>query len=181
PWWLYGPLFAANFLPWSLLAPVAGWLIWRKRWWRDDAEIRFGTIWCVTIIAVLSCVSFKRADYLLPAYPGAALLIGCVGERLYTLAVNRRAVIVGFAVPALGCVVGWLVYIQVFMPAKDRQLEYQTFALEVRHLCPRPQKLTFFRTESHALAFHVGRPLDIFVEGEKLAEQGGRPRTRDIG
>jgi 4-amino-4-deoxy-L-arabinose transferase-like glycosyltransferase len=180
PWWLYGPLFAANFLPWSLLVPAVGWLIWRNRWWRDDSEARFGAIWFVAIFVVLSCVSFKRADYLLPAYPGAALSIGCVGERLYTLAVNRRRLVLGFAVTALGCVVGWFVFLHTVLPRKDSQLEYRTFATAVRQICPQPRQLTFFRTESHALAFHVGRPLDIFVEWEKLAEQAARPKPQYI-
>jgi len=180
PWWLYGPLFAANFLPWSLVVPVAGWLILRNGWWRDDPEIRFGAIWFAAIFGVLSCVSFKRADYLLPAYPGAALLIGGVGERLYTWGVTRRRLVVAFAIMAISCAGGWLVFLHTVMPWKDRKLEYQTFATEIRQLCPKPRQLTFFRTESHALAFHVGRPLDIFVEWEKLAERASRPEPQYI-
>jgi 4-amino-4-deoxy-L-arabinose transferase-like glycosyltransferase len=180
PWWLYGPLFAANFLPWSLTVPVAGWLIWRKGWWRDDPEIRFAAIWLIAILGVLSCVSFKRADYMLPAYPGAALLIGCVGERHFASAVNRRKLAWGFGIAAGGCVVGWIVFLHAVMPGKDRQLEYQSFAAEIRHYCPAPDPLGFFRTESHALAFHVGRPLDIFVEWEKLAERMERTTPQFI-
>jgi hypothetical protein len=180
PWWLYGPLFAANFLPWSLVVPVAGWLAWRKGWWRDDAELRFGAIWFAAIFSFLSCVSFKRADYLLPAYPGVALVVGCVGERLLASVVNPRPLLVCFGVTAFGCVLGWIVFLQAVMPGKDRQLEYQSFAAEIRHYCPRPEPLCFFRTESHALAFHVGRPLDIFVEWEKLAERTERTKPQYI-
>src|SRR5262249_30229361 len=90
PWWLYGPLFAANFLPWSILIPVAVWFVWRRGWWLPDEEARFGAAWFIAMFSVLSCVSFKRADYLLPAYPGAALFVGCVGERLYQAASRPR-------------------------------------------------------------------------------------------
>jgi 4-amino-4-deoxy-L-arabinose transferase-like glycosyltransferase len=180
PWWLYAPLFAANFLPWSLLVPVAGWFIWRKGWWRNDPEIRFAAIWLLAILTVLSCVSFKRADYMLPAYPGAALLIGCVGDRFFESAVSRRKLAWSFGVATFGCVLGWIVYLHAVMPGKDRQLEYQTFASEIRHYCPTPEPLAFFRTESHALAFHVGRPQDIFVEWEKLAERTQRPTPQYI-
>jgi 4-amino-4-deoxy-L-arabinose transferase-like glycosyltransferase len=180
PWWLYGPLFMANVLPWSLVVPVAGWIIWRKGWWREDPELRFATIWFAAIFGTLSCVSFKRADYLLPAYPGVALLLGCVGERLYTSAVNRRTLAWGFAVTGCGCVLGWIVFLNGVMPGKDRQLEYQTFAEEIRQFCPRPEPLCFFRTESHPLAFHVGRPLDIFVEWEKLTERAARAKPQYI-
>jgi hypothetical protein len=35
--------------------------------------------------------------------------------------------------------------------------------------------VVFFRTESHALAFHVGRPLDILVRWEELNDRLARP------
>jgi 4-amino-4-deoxy-L-arabinose transferase-like glycosyltransferase len=37
----------------------------------------FGLLWFVTIFLFLSIVRFKRADYLLPAYPGLAIFVGC--------------------------------------------------------------------------------------------------------
>jgi hypothetical protein len=180
PWWLYGPYFAAYFLPWSLVVPVAGWLAWRCGWWRDDHDLRFGAVWLATVLIVLSCVSFKRADYMLPEYPGAALFLGCVGERVYRSAVRRRRLALGFAGVALGCIAGWLVYMHGFLPAKDAQLECRTFATEVRRRAPAPQHVAFFRMEAHALAFHVGRPLDIFVEWERLAERANRPEPQYI-
>src|SRR5262249_8663598 len=170
PWWLYGPLFAANFLPWSILIPVAVWFVWRRGWWLPDEEARFGAAWFIAMFSVLSCVSFKRADYLLPAYPGAALFVGCVGERLYQAASRPRRWAITFICVVVGCVLGWGVYLYTFLPQKDRQLEYQSFAAEVRRWAPAPQRVAFFRMEAHALAFHVGRPLDIFVEWERLAE-----------
>ena len=36
------------------------------------------------------------------------------------------------------------------------------------------------RMEAHALAFHVGRPLDIFVEWDRLAAQIDRPEPRYV-
>jgi hypothetical protein len=142
--------------------------------------MRLALIWFATVFGVLSCVSFKRADYLLPAYPGAALVIGCVGERLFASVANPRLLLIGIVVTAFGCVLGWIVFLQAVMPRKDRQLEYQSFAAEIRQYCPRPEPLCFFRTESHALAFHVGRPLDIFVEWEKLAERTERTKPQYI-
>jgi 4-amino-4-deoxy-L-arabinose transferase-like glycosyltransferase len=171
PWWLYGPLFVANFLPWSLALPVAAWLIWRQGWWREDRMARFGAVWFASMLAVLSCVSFKRADYMLPAYPGAALLLGCVGESVYRTVVNRRRWAASFVLVALICVAGWVVYLHVFLPEKDRKLECREFAAEVRRWAPAPARVSFFRMEAHALAFHVGRPLDIFVEWDRLAAQ----------
>jgi len=73
PWWFYLPQFVGDFLPWSPLLPLAVWWAYRRGYWRCDAEARFGLAWFVSVSLVLSCARFKRADYLLPAYPGAAV------------------------------------------------------------------------------------------------------------
>src|SRR5438552_2897804 len=65
---------------WELLLPPALWLLWR---YREDREARFGAAWLFGVFVFLSCMRFKRADYLLPAYPGAALLLGCILERAW--------------------------------------------------------------------------------------------------
>ena len=36
PWWFYGPRLCLDFLPWSLLLPVAAWLYVRRPSARDD-------------------------------------------------------------------------------------------------------------------------------------------------
>ncbi len=69
PWWLYLPYFANDFLPWTPLLIAAGVFAWRRGWLRTDPIARFGIIWLTAVLGILSCASFKRADYLLPAYP----------------------------------------------------------------------------------------------------------------
>src|SRR5260370_38729323 len=69
-------------------------------------------------------------------------------------------------------------YLHVLRPGRNRQLEYASFAAEVRSRSPAPERVSFFRMEAHALAFHVGRPLDIFVQWEKLAELAMRPEPQ---
>jgi 4-amino-4-deoxy-L-arabinose transferase-like glycosyltransferase len=96
PWWFYGPQLAWGFLPWSLLLPLAFWWNWVRKAWRDDAELRLGLIWLLTMLAVLSCARFKRADYLLPAYPGAALFLGCMFVRWWEVKT-------GLGVRGIGC------------------------------------------------------------------------------
>lgn len=81
PWWFYLPSLARDFLPWSPLLLLAGWIFFRKKQWQNDSLAAFGFIWFVSITLLLSCFRFKRADYLLPAYPGAALFLGCVVEQ----------------------------------------------------------------------------------------------------
>jgi 4-amino-4-deoxy-L-arabinose transferase-like glycosyltransferase len=80
PWWYYLPRSAVDLLPWSLLLPVALWC-YRGRL-TGDREARAGLEWFGAIFAFLSCMSFKRADYLLPAYPGFALALGAIMDGL---------------------------------------------------------------------------------------------------
>ncbi len=85
PWWLYGPRFFADFAPWSLLLPVCVLWFFRRGRWRQDRDARFGLAWLVGMTLLLSCARYKRADYLVPAYPGAALFLGCVIVRWWKM------------------------------------------------------------------------------------------------
>jgi hypothetical protein len=126
---------------------------------------------------VLSLAAFKRADYLLPAYPGAAWFLGCVLERRLrdALAVagdvrdrvaRRWALAFGGVVGLVAA--GWLVQVAWRLPGEERKRDYRPFAAAVRAAAPRPEEVVFFRTEAHALAFHVGRPLAVLVEWQDL-------------
>jgi 4-amino-4-deoxy-L-arabinose transferase-like glycosyltransferase len=177
PWWLYAPLLAFDFLPWTpLLVGLAG-LSWRRGWWREDAEARFGLVWLVAVVVVLSCSRFKRADYLLPAYPGAALFVGSAAERCYRRATRPRLLATGFAGIITGCAIGWWIYLGYVLPRQEASQESGTFAAEIRRRAPVPQLILFFRAEAHALAFHVGRPIDTLLEWENLDVWAGRPEV----
>src|SRR5262249_6440258 len=84
PWWDYLPRFAADFLPWSPGLAVAIAACFRSDVLKQDRLARLGLVWLLVMIAILSCSRFKRADYLLPAFPGAAIFLGSVAERWYT-------------------------------------------------------------------------------------------------
>jgi 4-amino-4-deoxy-L-arabinose transferase-like glycosyltransferase len=175
PWWFYGPRFAVDFLPWTPLLLGAGLYLLVKRRWRQDAESRFGMIWLASMVLVMSCVRFKRADYLLPAYPGAALIVGCALERWWKSTSRPGWLAAGFLVAVASCVVGWPLYVQRVLPKHEPAREYQRFAAAIRRLAPAPQLVLFFRAEAHALAFHVGNPVDTFLEWENLDVWAGRP------
>jgi hypothetical protein len=177
PWWFYGPQFAFDFLPWSPLLLVAGWFLLRRGRWRQDAEARFGAVWFLTILVVLSCVRFKRADYLLPAFPGAALFLGCAAERWLQERQPFRTVRAFAVVPLLIIVATWWYYLDFWLPAQEPQHDYRRFAAEIRRRSPAPQHILLFWTESHPLAFHLGRPLDILIEWEDLDAWAARPAT----
>jgi hypothetical protein len=177
PWWFYGPQLAFGLLPWSPLLAAAGWIILRRGRWRADAEARLGLAWLVTITIVLSCARFKRADYLLPAFPGAALFLGCAAEHWYRQVVRPRRLMAALAGVVLGCVAGWWVYLGFVLPRDEPGLEQRRFAAAVRRHAPAPRPVLLFWTEEHALAFHLGRPLEILIQWEDLDARAAQPET----
>jgi hypothetical protein len=180
PWWFYGPQFLFDTLPWSVLLPFAGWWFWRRGGWREDAEARFGLVWLLTVLFVLSCFRFKRADYLLPAYPGAALFLGCVAERCLCQSAAPRRLAAAFALLVGTCTTGWLIHVEWNLPRLEAEREYRRFAEEIRRRAPPPETVVFFRTESHALAFHAGRPLQVMVWWHDLDAWAAGPGARYV-
>jgi 4-amino-4-deoxy-L-arabinose transferase-like glycosyltransferase len=182
PWWFYLPQFVGDFLPWSLLLPPAVWWSSRRGLWRADSDARFGLIWFVSVTLVLSCSRFKRADYLLPAYPGAAVFLGCFAQHWLSelLPMRRRFAVAGLAGLAGIMVFVWLVRVQWQLPAQEPYRDYRTFATRIRELAPRPEEVIFFRTEAHPLAFHLGRPLAIVVQWAELNTRLLQPGTHYI-
>jgi 4-amino-4-deoxy-L-arabinose transferase-like glycosyltransferase len=177
PWWFYAPRFAFDFLPWSPLLVVLAWLLVRRGWWRSDPEARFGLVWLLTVMVALSCARFKRADYLLPAYPGAALFLGCTAERWYRSVRFPRLLAAAFGLALIAIAAGWLVQVDFVLPRDEPQLEFRRFAQEIRRRSPHPELILFFRAESHPLAFHVGPPIDTILEWENLDVWAGYPQS----
>ncbi len=177
PWWFYGPQFVGDFLPWSLAIPLALWWSRRRGLWHSDPKARFGLVWFGAIFVVLSCSRFKRADYLLPAYPGMAVFLGCAGSdwvRRLSCEGRRRAI--SAFVWSICITVGiWLFRVEWQLPASEPYRDYRAFAARVRQFAPQPDEVVFFRTEAHPLAFRVGRPLAIVVEWEDLDARLRRP------
>jgi hypothetical protein len=63
------------------------------------------------------------------------------------------------------------------LPQEEPQQEFVRFGREIRRLSPQPELVIFFRAEAHALAFHVGQPIDTILEWENLDVWAGRPQT----
>jgi hypothetical protein len=201
PWWFYGPRLAIDLAPWSVLLPLAGWSLWRHRMETGDPLARFGAVWLVAMLLLLSCMRFKRADYLLPAYPGAALLLASVGERWwragrYSLGwfgkkgdcppksrgqspffpnALRPVAASAFVVVLGGYAVGWWMYTEYVVPAQDAEHAYPRFAAAIRGRTS--EIVLFFRTEAHNLAFHLGHPQTSLLEWENLDWWVGRPES----
>ena len=130
---------------------------------------------------------FKRADYLAPAYPGAALFLGCVLER-WILAMSlgswRRQILPRaealLAALLVTYAAGWWVYEDRILAAEEPAREYRSFAAEIRAQSPRPKIVVFFRVEVHALAFHLGPPVNTVLEWENLDAWLEKPESHFI-
>src|SRR5207249_1792731 len=149
PFWFYGPQLLFDLLPWSALLPLAAWHLWRRR---EDTDARFGAVWLVAMLLLLSSMRFKRADYLLPAFPGAAWLLGCAVEAWYRERPSRRLA-VAFCSVAGVTVALWLGYITLIVPMIEGTRTHRRFAQEVRRHTG--DQVLFFRAEAHNAAFHV--------------------------
>jgi len=177
PWWYYGPRFAIDFLPWTPLLLAAVVCFARRRAWRTDGEAAFGLIWLVAMIGVLSLARFKRADYLLPAFTGAAIVAGCAVERwCEQLGVRgRRLVIATFASIVTATFGGWFWFHNWVEPRQEAVREQSVFAAHVRDHAPAPKAVLLFRVEAHLLAYHLRRPINTLVEWGELNERLARP------
>lgn len=179
PVWYYLPVLLWLAAPWSLLLAVGGVAGWR-RVWADDAAVRLAVVWLAVMLGLLSLVRFKRADYLLPLLPAVAMLVGALGERVLAgrSVRGRRWVLGVLAAGVVGWMVGWSVYIFAWEAWRDNDRAMHQFAANVRRHTAGP--VLFFRVEDHALAFHLGRPLNTFLEWENLDIWAGRPGTHYI-
>ncbi len=85
-----------------------------------------------------------------------------------------------FRLAALVCSLGWLGYVELILPRQEPARESQRFAGAIRREAGPAAEVTLFRTEAHALAFHLGRPLTILVEWSHLAERLSRPGCHHV-
>jgi 4-amino-4-deoxy-L-arabinose transferase-like glycosyltransferase len=71
----YVPTILAGMFPWVLVLPLAIREGWREEG-RRASLARFATSWISVVFVLCSLADGKRANYILPLYPPAAVLIG---------------------------------------------------------------------------------------------------------
>lgn len=174
PWWYYAPRFALDFLPWTPV--LIGLIVWGLRTGcvRSDPLSCFGLVALVVMIVVMSTARFKRADYLLPAYPFAALAVGCAAETWLASRSNPRTIGLAkrlFGATLAAVAIGWIILTTVIEPAEQARESRKEFARAIRTEAPAPHTILQFRMESHLLSFHLGRPVHTFVEWGELNER----------
>jgi len=174
PGWYYAPLLGVNFLPWSPVLLVAVVVALVRRWHRVDSELRVGLAGLAGMLGLLSLVAFKRADYLAPLYPFAAVGVAVLLERgLARLSAERcwRLAVSGCVGALLLAGVGQAVYAHTELARVEPRREQATFAATVRTYAGPGEPVVQFRTECHLLAFHLGPGRAILREWPDLADR----------
>ena len=109
PIWFYGVAVIGGLFPWSAYLPQAIWNAATKRPDDERTSFRFLLVWAISMLVFFSAASSKLLNYLLPAFPAAALLIGAAWDsfmdtptparrREYVASTAAVAVIFGTAV-----------------------------------------------------------------------------------
>jgi 4-amino-4-deoxy-L-arabinose transferase-like glycosyltransferase len=111
PWWFFGPVLLAGFLPWAVFGAqalrrsLAGG--WRAR--RENREAWFLVLWVLVMLVFFSKSQSKLIPYILPVFPALAVLAGrWLAEEWGARSVSpglRRGVL-AFAIFALVLAVG---------------------------------------------------------------------------
>jgi 4-amino-4-deoxy-L-arabinose transferase-like glycosyltransferase len=77
----YVPIFLSDFFPWSFIAIICAYLLWRRRHMQPPlANSDFGLLisWCLFTFVFFSLSKNKQEYYIAPIFPAAAVLIAGV-------------------------------------------------------------------------------------------------------
>lgn len=171
PPWFYVYQFFIDFVPWSPIFYCSVIAVFSTSRFKLSSLHWFGLIWFFTMFLILSLVSYKRADYLLPAYPGAALFLAvflsdalkvCLSKEFLTI----RMFFTSILVLLVGSTMGWVWFVDFYLPKLEPMREMKSAAKIIRKRTG--ENLLFFNIEAHSLAFHVGKPMETVVGWEKL-------------
>lgn len=174
-WYFYLLRLWLDTAPWSLLLPAAlyTWYALLKR----PMLPLLGLWWFSSIVIALSCLQYKRADYLLPAYPGLALFLGWTVTHWLA---HWEPLRVKFAwrmglatVVCLG--LGWISYVSWILPRLEPGRSLGSFARTVRVYLPAPGQVILFRVDSHHLNWELGKKTERIWEWENLGWWATRP------
>ncbi|MGZ5023740.1 MAG: ArnT family glycosyltransferase [Chthoniobacterales bacterium] len=145
--------FVERFVPWSLGAIAALVVIGWRKWFRH--ELAPTIFWLFVVLIFFSFSAHKTADYIQPAFPGAAILASW-----FCVTVLRRFRIqpLHFAIASLLLAIGLSLHFDFFSSlARDRRGEnVKDFAREVRGIV-RDDPLVFVGSGYNTLGLFLRR------------------------
>lgn len=111
PFWFYLPIYMAGFFPWSIFIPsaLATHVRLRSMNRTEEASLLMAA-WIVAVIGIFSVSRSKLPNYIYPAYPPSALLVGLLWSKTST---RRTAVALLAVAVVLGIV---LIVGPIFLP-----------------------------------------------------------------
>ena len=128
-WWYYLPAMARDLFPWIVFLPGALVQVWRRSSRAYRGRLLFPFVWLVGSLVFFSAVSFRKDEYLLVAYPAAAVLIGYFldyyVEAQHVDARLRKWVVTAFVIVAVTtvAVAGGLLALGLWPAAREALLE----------------------------------------------------------
>ncbi len=178
----YGPTFnfMARFIPWSILAVIGLWRIWKYPA-QEDGQRRFERFlfcWFVVGILLFSFAPHQRPDLIFPLIPAAAIIAGRELERLLVKQ-NRISV---SAAAALICVIGLAVIIFKY-DFRERHDETAMRTRAIRKVAqkiraaPEPRPEIHFLESPYALQFFLNRKDPLITADRALELLRTRPHT----
>jgi len=168
PIWFYPAQFLWDFQPWTSFLPLMFILIFVK--FKIINYIFYIMLKSpmfylfILIISFLSLSSFKRSDYLLPAYPASAFLFAMMLMFIANDKKNKatkKFASVSFCIgitTTLG-IFCWLLYIDI--PQKEPTRIASDWARQTNNLIGSDEGIVFFAEEAHSLAFHLNREHEV--------------------
>lgn len=177
PIWFYPVQFLWDFQPWTSFLPLLCIFIWVKLKNKNNTINKFKTnplfLLFLLIILFLSLSSFKRSDYLLPAYPAAAFLFALMFAFIANETKNSSwnsftfvSLCIGFTTTF--CVFCWLLYVDI--PHKEPTRIARDWARLTNNLIGTDEGIVFFAEEAHSLAFHLNREHEVTGSPQELCK-----------
>ncbi|MCS7161250.1 MAG: glycosyltransferase family 39 protein, partial [Gemmatales bacterium] len=172
--WL-GPLFYLAHLPLSagpimLVIP----LLVRKFSHRflQDSLLRLALCWFTVPVIFLSLLSYKRLDYLAPAYPGLALFLAATVMHIWETWSRKQRFywVLAYSVAVILNTSAWLTCVAWVLPILDVQRQQRDFAALVRQHIPQGDTVLMFATEAHLLSYHLGGPIQRSYQESELRQ-----------
>ena len=174
PIWFYPVQFLWDFQPWTTIIPLLFFYITIKNKKNHILYIINSPFFYILIFisSFLSISSFKRADYLIPAYPAASLIFAIYlnfilsESNIRLQKITKNSLIFGFSFTFF--VFSWLLYVDI--PTKEPSRLARTWAAQTKKLIEEDEPIIFFGEEAHSLAFHLNRDHEVLGSPDDLRE-----------
>ena len=179
PFWFYPVQFLWDFQPWPTIGLILGFFNFKQvkqnfyRVFEFQSIKFFSIIWLLLLFSALSISNFKRADYLLVAYPACSLLLGSFlnSISIYSTSKIHKTLFlfsIFFGVSTTFLVLSWLIFVDI--PNQEPYRDAKLWAKKINLVIPIKEPILFFGEEAHSLAFHLNRQHRILGKPEELAD-----------